>query len=147
MPLQVSFEISLLSHEKYKHNHKEIWFLNTTWKRCLMLLFLAAWTTVMPCTQGSQRKLYNNYNLFRMLQQGSSLEQEKVEHIPPVLRYMHWLPISFRILFKIILLVFKLVDGCGLNYISQLLILYKPTRTLRTSENCVELVLSKEKQD
>ena len=45
----------------------------------------------------------------------------KATHITPVLRSLHWLPVSFRIDFKILLLVYKALNGLGPSYIADLL--------------------------
>ena len=54
-------------------------------------------------------------------------------HITPVLRSLHWLPVRFRIDFKILLLVFKCLNGLAPSYLSDLLLPYRPSRTLRSS--------------
>ena len=58
-------------------------------------------------------------------------------HITPVLRELHWLPVEKRVLYKVVLLVFKIINGAGPSYL-----LSVPTnrdasavRTLR-SNNC-----------
>uniref|UniRef100_A0A3B1IUE7 Reverse transcriptase domain-containing protein n=1 Tax=Astyanax mexicanus TaxID=7994 RepID=A0A3B1IUE7_ASTMX len=58
---------------------------------------------------------------------------KKREHITPVLASLHWLPVSFRIDFKILLLVFKCLTGSAPQYISELLTEYVPDRALRSS--------------
>lgn len=45
------------------------------------------------------------------------------EHITPVLKSLHWLPVCFKIHFKILLLVFKCLNGLGPTYLSDLLLL------------------------
>ena len=47
-------------------------------------------------------------------------------HITPGLRSLYWLPVSFRIHFKIILLVFKSIHNCAPQYMSDLLSEYVP---------------------
>uniref|UniRef100_A0A3B3D471 Reverse transcriptase domain-containing protein n=1 Tax=Oryzias melastigma TaxID=30732 RepID=A0A3B3D471_ORYME len=42
-------------------------------------------------------------------------------HIAPILKSLHWLPISFRIDFKILLMVFKCLNGQAPSYLSDLL--------------------------
>uniref|UniRef100_A0A3P8P5K8 Reverse transcriptase domain-containing protein n=1 Tax=Astatotilapia calliptera TaxID=8154 RepID=A0A3P8P5K8_ASTCA len=54
-------------------------------------------------------------------------------HITPVLESLHWLPVCFRIDFKVLLLVFKCLNGLGPSYLSDLLLPYEPSRTLRSS--------------
>ncbi len=54
-------------------------------------------------------------------------------HITPTLRSLHWLPVSFRIEFKILLLVFKCLHVTAPIYLSNLINKYTPVRSLRTS--------------
>ena len=42
---------------------------------------------------------------------------KRSDHITPVLRSLHWLPVSYRIDFKALLLVFKSLNGMGPNYL------------------------------
>ena len=57
----------------------------------------------------------------------------KRAHITPILKSLHWLPVCFRFDFKIILLVFKALNGLGPSYLTNLLLSYEPSRTLRSS--------------
>ena len=43
------------------------------------------------------------------------------DHITPVLSTLHWLPVRFRITFKVLLFVFKFRHGLAPSYISELL--------------------------
>ena len=58
---------------------------------------------------------------------------KKYDHITPVLRSLHWLPLSERVEFKINLLVYKSLNGLGPKYLLNLLTPYQPSRTLRSS--------------
>ena len=55
------------------------------------------------------------------------------EHITPVLRDLHWLPVLDRIIFKILLLTYKVRHDMAPMYLCELLHSYVPTRTLRSS--------------
>ena len=46
--------------------------------------------------------------------------QGKFCHSIPVLHQLHWLPVSFRINFKILLLTFKAIHGLAPSYINDL---------------------------
>ena len=46
----------------------------------------------------------------------------RYNHLTPVLRSLHWLPIAFRIKFKITLLVFKALKGMAPLYLSKMLL-------------------------
>ena len=54
----------------------------------------------------------------------------KRDHITPILASLHWLPIKFRIEFKILLLTFKALNGQAPSYLKELVVPYVPTRTL-----------------
>ena len=45
----------------------------------------------------------------------------KYYNISPVLKYLHWLPIKYRVIFKITLLVFKVLHGLALSYLENLI--------------------------
>jgi len=57
----------------------------------------------------------------------------KYDHISPVLRSLHWIPVAQRIDFKTVLLVNKSLHGLAPKYTIDMLEPYKPTQTLRTS--------------
>ena len=61
------------------------------------------------------------------------MKQRKSCHITPILSDMHWLPVAFRIKYKILLLVFKCLHGRGPAYLTSLLKEYCPPRSLRSS--------------
>lgn len=57
----------------------------------------------------------------------------KYDHITPVLVRLHWLPVSYRIRFKVLLLTYKvLVNDLSAEYISEVLNKPKYTRNLRS---------------
>ena len=58
---------------------------------------------------------------------------KEVDHITPVLRSLNWLPVCQRIDFKILLLVYKALNGFGPKYFSDLLPCNEPSRHLRWS--------------
>jgi len=58
----------------------------------------------------------------------------KREHITPVLRRLHWLPIRQRVEFKVLLLAFKALNNQAPSYIRDLLTIRETKRTLRSSD-------------
>ena len=59
-------------------------------------------------------------------------------HISPVLIELHWLPVKYRIIFKIILLTYKSLNGCAPSYISELISLKQKGRyNLRSCSECL----------
>ena len=59
---------------------------------------------------------------------------KKFDHITPVLIQLHWLPVHFRILFKVLLLVYKALNGMAPLYITELLSYRTCSRTLRSTD-------------
>ena len=57
----------------------------------------------------------------------------KHDHITPLLKELHWLPVEQRIILKILMLTFKALNKLCPSYIRDLLETYKPTRILRSS--------------
>ena len=43
--------------------------------------------------------------------------RKKFEHITPVLKELHWLPIKYRVKFKILLLTYKCLNGHDTSFI------------------------------
>ena len=66
------------------------------------------------------------------------LKIRRREHITSALYQLHWLPIKQRAVFKILLLTYKAIHGMSPAYISELIQLYSPPRTLRSS-SCSQL--------
>ncbi len=56
----------------------------------------------------------------------------KYDHITPILQSLHWLPIKFRISYKILLLTFKALNGLAPAYLTSLMSHYNPSRSLRS---------------
>ena len=55
-------------------------------------------------------------------------------HITPIPSYLHWLPVSFRIDYMILLITFKACRGLAPSYnITELLTTYVPSCSLRSS--------------
>ena len=59
----------------------------------------------------------------------------KFQHITPILHRLHWLPVLYRINFKIILLTYKAIQGLAPRYLQELVIVKKESRYLLRSAN------------
>ena len=64
----------------------------------------------------------------------------RYEHMTPVLKELHWLPVSQRVEFKILLYTYKALNDQAPSYIRDLLEIYQPARNLRSSKNSKQLV-------
>ena len=60
---------------------------------------------------------------------------KKREHITSVLAELHWLPVYYRIDFKVMLIThhYKALNGIAPSYISEILVYYQQQRKLRSS--------------
>ena len=54
------------------------------------------------------------------------------DHVTPCLIELHWLPVKFRVDFKIAVLTFKCLNGLAPHYLSCLIESYVPSRSLRS---------------
>ncbi len=59
----------------------------------------------------------------------------RYDHITLILQSLHWLPIKFRISYKILLLTYKALNGLAPAYLTSLLSRYNPTRSLRSQNS------------
>ena len=48
-------------------------------------------------------------------------QESRFCHITPLLKSLHWLPVKYRIVFKIVLITFKAIHGLASAYISELI--------------------------
>ena len=63
----------------------------------------------------------------------------KYDHITPILKELHWLPVNYRIEFKVLLLTFKCINNIAPSYLQDLVHPYAPKRHLRSdSKNYLE---------
>jgi hypothetical protein len=64
----------------------------------------------------------------------------KWDHITPVLRELHWLPIRQRIQYKLLVFVFMALHRTAPPYLSELVSLYRPARSLRSGDQNLIIV-------
>ena len=81
----------------------------------------------LPATSTSRLQRVHN-NAARVV-----VQARKYDHISPVLRRLHWLPIAKRITFKICLLVFKVLHGQARQYLCELIFTKHSSRALRSA--------------
>ena len=59
---------------------------------------------------------------------------KKYQSISRVLQSLHWLPVHYRIMFKILLLSYQCFHNLAPSYLTELLTIYKPGRNLRSGK-------------
>ncbi|KAK3526101.1 hypothetical protein QTP70_015426, partial [Hemibagrus guttatus] len=97
----------------------------------------------LPCCQLSDCFLFcslpfagsaNGPGFFRRWRRAVTITRTpSIDHITPALHQLHWLPVKFCNEFKILLFTFKALHNLVPPYLSDLLQLYTPSRTLRSS--------------
>ena len=58
---------------------------------------------------------------------------KKRDHITPVLRELHWLPVKQRITYKVLCMTYSCIHGGGPEYLREIIPQYVPSRSLRSS--------------
>ncbi|PIK38134.1 hypothetical protein BSL78_25019 [Apostichopus japonicus] len=81
----------------------------------------------IPSTELSKLQLIQN-SAARLV-----TRSKKHDHITPILRDLHWLPLHLRIRYKVALLAFKAIHGMAPSYLTDLVASYSPQRRLRSS--------------
>ena len=61
--------------------------------------------------------------------------RRKSDHVTPILKTLHWLPVEKRIIYKMALLVYKSLHNLGPVYLKELLNWYTPSRSLRSASS------------
>ena len=80
----------------------------------------------LPAEQISRLQLIQN-SAARLI-----LKRRKRDHVTPLLKELHWLPVRFRCQYKIAVLAYRHFDGSLPPYLSVSLTTYQPSRTLRS---------------
>ena len=76
-----------------------------------------------------------DFNKLQRLQNSAArlVTKSKIrEHITPILSKLHWLPVKQRIIFKLLMMIFKIIHNYAPKYLTELLESYNPRRTLRS---------------
>ena len=60
-------------------------------------------------------------------------KKSRRSHVTPILKTLHWLPVVFRIKFKILLITYKSLNGLAPSYLKHLVHRYVPSRCLRSN--------------
>ena len=75
-----------------------------------------------------------NINKLQLIQNHAAKlvkKKKKYDHVRPLLIDLHWLPVSFRIDYKIGLLCFKIINNLAPIYLKNIIhVMYLPTKTI-----------------
>ena len=95
--------------------------------------FCHALITVIPCCKGFLISWLTNFKRFKIDLLRLIFKTSKCTHVSPLLAKLHWLPKARRIDCKISSLCYGVVSDTAPLYLSDLLCLYIPSRSLRSS--------------
>ena len=76
-------------------------------------------------------------NKLQMVQNSAArliARRRKHQHITPVLIGLHWLPVRWRVQYKLLIVVFTALHGLAPGYIRDIITPYLPTRNLRSAD-------------
>ncbi|XP_057686102.1 uncharacterized protein avpr2aa isoform X3 [Corythoichthys intestinalis] len=102
------------------------------WSPFFIVQLWAAWDPNPP-NQGLDKKSVRKLQLVQNAAARVLTNTRKLDHITPVLKSLHWLPVSQRVDYKILLLIYKTLNGLGPKYMLDLLDSYETSRPLRSS--------------
>ncbi|KAI5103965.1 hypothetical protein C0J45_5591, partial [Silurus meridionalis] len=89
---------------------------------------------------GCPASLINKLQLVQNAAARVLTRSRKYDHITPILSSLHWLPVKFRIDYKLLLLTYKALNGLAPIYLSSLLTRYNPPRSLRSQNSWLLVV-------
>ena len=99
------------------------------------LLFYPALTTAIPFLCGCPETLISKLQSVQNHAARLVLKARKSDHITPLLRSLHWLPVKYRMQYKTLSLCYSSLTGSSPSYLSDLLHTYVPARQLRSSSD------------
>ncbi|KAF7658533.1 hypothetical protein LDENG_00011550 [Lucifuga dentata] len=73
---------------------------------------------------------FTDFNSFTTLLPRSCICTKSAAHVTPLLIQLHWLPVPYRIDFRILLLTFKALHNLAPTYLMDLLQTYTPSCSL-----------------
>ena len=72
-----------------------------------------------------------------------ALRKGKFDSLRECMKHLHWLPIHYRINFKILVLTHKCLKGDVQEYLKNLIVILQPTREGLHSESTTRLLIPK----
>ena len=75
---------------------------------------------------GISKRLSNRLQLVQNAAAKLITRNKKFDRVTPLLEELHWLPVEYRMIFKMMLICFKALQGTGPLYIKDMLTIAKP---------------------
>ena len=105
----------------------------------MVLFFLLIYKYIQNCNSALWGIPAVQLNRLQKLQNSAArivTGTRKSEHITPVLRDLHWLPMKQRLDHKVLSLTYASLQGLASEYLQELAPSYVPTRSLRSASQC-----------
>ena len=121
-------------------------FLPMDWKCWWIPLWFPGSTIAIVSYMTSQNTREISYKEFRIPQLEWYNRSPQLDHITPLIKSLHWLPVEARIHFKIFLITYKILNGQSAGYLEPLNKVYYQSRALRSSSRsllCTPAITSK----
>ena len=135
--LTMNEHISAICRSAYMHLHNIGRVRNCLDKKTAETLVHALITSRLDyCNSvlfGVSEKLIHRLQIVQNSAARIVTKSRKRTHITPILKELHWLPVTYRIQYKALLTIFKILHGTAPKYLSELIAHYKPTRSLRST--------------
>ena len=97
-----------------------------------MCLWGRDWIIVMLCSVDYRIPWWTSYNLYRTRQLPLLQGGARDNHITPVLKKLHWLPVKYRAQYKLLVHTYKALFDHSHVYLEDMVQVYTPDRTLRS---------------
>ena len=68
--------------------------------------------------------------------------KKKFDHVTPIFKFLHWLPVEYHIQFKVLLLTFRAMNGIAPQHLTDIISTHQPRQLLRNS-HALELNIPK----
>ena len=82
---------------------------------------------------GICKKQIHRLQLLQNMAARTVVMKRKYDHITPVLYHLHWLPVSYRIKYKVLVTVYKALNDMTPSYLSDLIKIKSKPRSLRSN--------------
>ena len=100
------------------------------------------WTMEMASFMVYLTSYWTSCRESRMWQLALWYRASRYDHITSIVDTLHWLPVRYRIEYKVLLMTFKALHLLAPSYIADLLQFYQPCKTLRSSSDSLLTVRS-----
>ena len=136
--MSMHFQIANICQSAYLHLRNVVRIRNNLTKKSTEILVHATITSRLDQNNGLLIK--EQLDKLQRVQNAAArliCKSSKRDQITPILQDLNWLPLGYRCKFKLLMLVFKSLNGLAPSYLSDLIHPYIPRRCLRSANACL----------